>query len=107
MQPRGPLFFGSVESLRHIYYNAPAHKILIVDMSHVTMIDLSGAYALEDIINNAQTKNINVIVSNANSKISSILENINFAKNISESHYNQSRESINSIVLNLSENNNE
>ena len=107
LQPKGPLFFGTVESLRHIYHNAPEHKILIVDMSHITTIDLSGAYALEDIINNAQTKGINVIVSNANSKVNSILENVNFAKNIGESHYNKSKESINSIVLNLLENNNE
>ena len=71
------------------------------------MIDLSGAYILEDIINNAQIKNIIVVVTNVNSKVNSVLENVNFVKKIGKSHYNQSKESINSIVLDLFENNNE
>jgi len=107
LQPMGPLFFGTVEPLMHTYSDAPEHKFLIVDMSHVTMIDLSGAYILEDIINNAQIKNINVVVTNVNSKVNGVLENVNFVKNIGKSHYNQSKESIDSIVLNLFENNNE
>ena len=41
------------------------HEILIIDMNHVTMIDLSGAYVLEDLINTVKAKNIEVFVSNA------------------------------------------
>ena len=100
LQPRGPLFFGSIESLMNIYLNAPKHEILIVDMSCVTMIDLSGAYALEDLVKGVQSKNIKVFVSGANSEIKEILEKMNVIKHIGENCYKDSRESIISSILN-------
>ena len=100
LQPRGPLFFGSIESLMNIYLNAPKHEILIVDMSCVTMIDLSGAYALEDLVKGVQSKNIKVFVSGANSEIKGILEKMNVIKHIGENCYKDSRESIISSILN-------
>ena len=51
--------------------------MLIIDMSNVTMIDLSGAYALEDLVKSAKTKNIKVTVSNINSDIKVVLEKLN------------------------------
>ena len=100
LQPRGPLFFGSIESLMNIYLNAPKHEILIVDMSCVTMIDLSGAYALEDLVKGVQSKNIKVFVFGANSEIKGILEKMNVIKHIGENCYKDSRESIISSILN-------
>ena len=75
------------------------HEILIVDMSEVTMIDLSGVYALEDMIKGAKAKNIKVFVSNANHHIENVLEKLNFIKYIGNDCYRESKESINSIVL--------
>ena len=49
-QLQGPLFFGSMESILDIYADAPKHEVLIIDMNDVSMIDLSGGYALEDLI---------------------------------------------------------
>ena len=68
--------------------------MLIVDMSHVTMIDLSGAYALEDLIKGAETQGIKVIVSNAKPRIKKILEKVNFIKHLGEDHYMDSKHSV-------------
>ena len=99
LQPQGPLFFGSTEPLINTYISSPKHEILIIDMNHVTMIDLSGAYILEDIINNCETKNIKVIVSNIKPPIMKILEKINFINNIGKNRYKNSPESVIPVIL--------
>jgi len=98
-QPQGPLFFGSIEPLIFAYADAPKHDMLIVDMSHVTMIDLSGAYALEDLIKGAESNDIKVIVSNANPQIKKILEKVNFLKHIGNDHYLNSKNAVTPIIL--------
>ena len=99
MQLEGPLFFGSTESLVNIYMKDSNHEILIIDMSSVTMIDLSGAYALEDFINNIKNKNIKVYVTNAKASIKKILEQVDFIKHIGEDYYIDSKQSIMSLIL--------
>ena len=102
LQPQGPLFFGSVESLMNIYTTAPKHEILVIDMSNVTMIDLSGVYALEDLIKNLKSQNIKVFVSSANSYVKKALEKMDFIKHIGKDHYKDSKKSIISIILKYS-----
>ena len=87
LQPKGPLFFGSIESLIDTYKKASNHKVLIIDMSSVTMIDLSGIYALEDLIKSIKKKGIKVFVSNAKSNIKELLEKMDFIKNIGQESY--------------------
>ena len=90
MELNGPLFFGSIESILDIYANSTKHDILIINMSNVTMIDLSGSYALEDLIKGAQAKGIKILVSNIKPNIKKVLEKLNFSKNIGEDCYNES-----------------
>jgi SulP family sulfate permease len=99
LQPQGPLFFGSIEPLMNAYAKAPKHDMLIVDMSNVTMIDLSGAYALEDLIKDAETKDIKVFVSNATPHIKEVLEKVDFIKHIGKEHYVDSKQSIIPFIL--------
>ena len=102
LQLEGPLFFGSIVSLMEIYNAAPKHKILIIDMTSVTMIDLSGIYTLEDIIKVAKNKNIEVFAVNAKSHIKEKLEKLDFIKNIGKDNYKDSKESIMPIISNIS-----
>ena len=99
LRPEGPLFFGSVESLIKVYSLAPKHKVLIVDMSLVSMVDLSGVYALEDLIKSAQKNNIEVLVFNPNSSVKEIMQRVNFINNIGESEFVNSIEKLNSRIL--------
>jgi len=99
LELRGPLFFGTTESIMKIYSNMNKHKLLIIDVSNVTSIDLSGAYALEDFINNIQTKKIEIFLLNENPHIKKILENINIIDHIGKDVYKSSEESIKSSIL--------
>ncbi len=99
LQPHGPLFFGSVESLMNTYLHSSEHEVLIIDMTHVTMIDLSGAYALEDLIKNLLDKNIQVYATSAKPKVKNVLENVHLMKNLGKDYYCDSRDAITSIIL--------
>ena len=94
----GPLFFGSIESLTKIYSTAPKHEILIIDMSNVSMVDLSGAFGLEDFIKNKIENNIKVVVSRASSDIKESLEKMNFIKNIGRENYSDSKSLIDDLL---------
>ena len=98
LQPQGPLFFGSVQPLINTYSQAPYHEILVIDMSQVTMIDLSGSFTLEDLINNIKSKNIKVFISNIDDNIKHRLEKMDFFKQI-DINSNNSKSSIASLVL--------
>tara|TARA_Y100000590_G_scaffold468283_1_gene650500 strand:- start:1328 stop:3037 length:1710 start_codon:yes stop_codon:yes gene_type:complete len=99
LQLQGPLFFGSAESLLHSYKNSTKHEMLIIDMRKITMIDLSGIYLLEDLINNVKDANIKVVLSNTNNHIKNILEKMNFFKHIGGKFYKDSKESVISTIL--------
>jgi len=94
----GPLFFGSIVSLMENYNDVPKHEMLIIDMANVTMIDLSGIYVLEDIINVARSNNVRVFVSNAKTDIKKVLEKASFIEHLGEDNYKDSEESIIAIV---------
>ena len=99
LQPQGPLFFGSVEPLIEAYSSAPPHEKLVVDLSKVTMVDLSGVYALEDLIMDAKSKNIEVFVANADPQIKETLEKVEFIQHIGEDHYMNSMRSVIPVLL--------
>ena len=68
-------------------------------MSDVTMIDLSGVYALEDLIKATQNKGIEVVVSDANNNIKRILKRLNFMNYLNKDFYNDSKNSIIDMII--------
>ena len=62
------------------------------------MIDLSGVYALEDLIKNLKLKNIKVFVLNESDKIKKILKKIDFINNIGKECYIDSKDSIIAVL---------
>jgi len=99
LEVNGPLFFISVQSLIKTYSDASRHEVLIVDINNITTIDLSGVYALEDLIKTALSKNIKVLVLDVNSNIKEKLKKMNFLNNIGKENYIESRKSISSFIL--------
>ena len=99
LEVNGPLFFISVQSLIKTYSDASRHEVLIVDINNITTIDLSGVYALEDLIKTALSKNIKVLVLDVNSNIKEKLKKMNFSNNIGKENYIESRQSISSFIL--------
>lgn len=81
IEPHGPLFFGSVEAIGDAYQHSKKHDGLVIDLKHVTMVDISGAFVLEDVINNAKEKESKVFVVNASKQVSKILNKVTRVKN--------------------------
>ena len=98
LQPNGPLFFASIEKLIQIYSKVKKHELLIIDLSKVTMIDLSGAFSIEDLIIGARKNGIQVLVTNASSEVNNVLSNLGFIKKIGSENYNKSYNSVTSFI---------
>ena len=99
LKPHGSVFFGSVEHLLKAYSNADKHQTLIIDMGSVEMVDLTGIYALEDLIKILQKKNIEVYITQIDSKIENIFEGIGFLETIGRDHFSNDLNTIfNAIV---------
>jgi anti-anti-sigma regulatory factor len=81
------------------YSQSGKHEVLIIDISTINMIDLSGAYGLEDFIKGLESKNIKVYIFIANSKIRKILENLDFINHISKSECSDSKSYIYANIL--------
>ena len=98
LKPIGPLFFGSMESLLRTHSTAGMHSMLIIDMSKINMIDLSGVFALEDLIKSSKSQGVRVLVTGADSSIKETMEKVNFIKNIGLENYQESKGNIQSTI---------
>ena len=87
LQIDGPLFFASVENLMDIYVNSSIDSALIIDMKKITSMDLSGAFALDDIVKDAQSKNIDVYVINIANKVKEKLDRVNSLASLNKNNY--------------------
>ena len=98
LQPNGPLFFATIEKLIQTYSKVKEHELLIIDLSKVTMIDLSGAFSIEDLIIGARKNGIKVLVTDASSEVNNVLSNLGFIKKIGSENYNKSYNSVTSFI---------
>lgn len=61
----GPLFFGSAQkAIRSVASTAPNIRAIILDMSEVTMIDMSAIVAMESIVDYLKKKGIGLVINN-------------------------------------------
>ena len=101
---RGPVFFGSVESLLRAYSALPAHKILLMDIRKISSLDITGAYALEDLIHQLRQKGISTYVICTQDKIKTTLKNLNIIESIGSDRYlNSPNEALPAIEQELSQ----
>ena len=98
LQPNGPLFFATTEKLIQTYSKVKEHELLIIDLSKVTMIDLSGAFSIEDLIIGARKNGIKVLVTDVSSEVNNVLSNLGFIKKIGSENYNKSYNSVTSFI---------
>ena len=101
---RGPVFFGSVESLLRAYSALPAHKILLMDIRKISSLDITGAYALEDLIHQLRQKGISTYVICTQVKIKTTLKNLNIIESMGSDRYlNSPNEALPAIEQELSQ----
>ena len=82
LNPKGSLFFGSVEKLIKSFNQIPNDNPVIIDMKEVPNVDLSGIFGLEDLIKLSQNQNRNVAITNTNEEIRNSLIALKFVENI-------------------------
>ncbi|MDA0691317.1 MAG: SulP family inorganic anion transporter [Nitrospinae bacterium] len=87
LRPQGPMFFGGVKQLEDTYENADAHEALIIKLKDVSMIDLSGAYALEDLVNKARGNGKKVLICSAPPQVMKVLESVNVLDHAEKNYF--------------------
>jgi len=87
LRPRGPMFFGAVKQLEETYAKAEDHETLIIKLKDVSMIDLSGAYALEDLVDNAKKDGKNVLICSAPPHIMKVLNSVKALDRVEQRNY--------------------
>ncbi len=61
----GPLFFGSAQkALKNITDITPEVRVVVLDMSEVSMIDMSAIIAMESIVKNLDASHVGLVINN-------------------------------------------
>lgn len=76
IRPHGPLFFGAVSWLQDAVTGLRGKDVLIVDGQDLDSVDLSGAYALADLIAAARREGLLVLVSALQPATTEVLEDL-------------------------------
>ncbi|CAK8716848.1 C4-dicarboxylic acid transporter DauA [Candidatus Electrothrix laxa] len=89
----GPLFFGSAQkALKTISTVQPDVRIVILDMSEVTMLDMSAIVAMESIANDLSVRNIGLIINNLQPRMILKLRRAGIRKRIGKVAFSRSLE---------------
>ncbi len=105
LRPEGPLFFGTADTLYRTIEHLVHHDLLIVRLRRVPTIDLSGAFALDDLIKKAQSKNTVVMLTSVNPRVRKILDELGIIKRIGANRcYEKIDDAIEDIIKVLTEN---
>lgn len=84
LNPEGPLFFGVADTLYRQVDRLVHYDVLIISLANVPVVDLSGAFSLEDLISLAQKRDTKVIVKSMNPSVRRILNELGILREIGE-----------------------
>lgn len=76
LQLQGPLFFGVADTLYRVAAQLDNYKYLMIRMAQVPMIDMSGAFLLEDIIEKAHANGATVVITGLKPSTSRVLKHL-------------------------------
>lgn len=84
LEPEGPLFFGVADTIYRQVDRLVHFKVLIISLRNVPVVDLSGAFALEDMVELAKKRGTKVIVKGMNPAVRRTLTELSVIKHIGE-----------------------
>lgn len=90
LAPQGPLFFGIADTLYRQVDRLVHYKVLIISLRDVPVIDLSGSFALEDMITMANKRGTKVILKGLNPAVRRTLTELSVMKAIGEENIAES-----------------
>jgi SulP family sulfate permease len=86
-QINGPLFFGAADLLSNgVSFSKNGYKIVILRMSHVQVIDMTGVKALKFFYDRCNEEGLTLLVSGINSKVLETLNKTGISKEIGHDH---------------------
>ncbi|MBD3671970.1 MAG: SulP family inorganic anion transporter [Planctomycetaceae bacterium] len=80
----GPLFFGVSDTMYRTISQLADFDYLIIRMMRVPMVDMSGAYLLDDIIEKANHQGAKVLITGMESQVRSTLEKLRIIERVGE-----------------------
>jgi len=87
LEPQGPMFFGISDTLYRQMDKLTHYQVLIISLIHVPMVDLSGAFALEDMANQAQKKGTKVLIKGMNPAVRRTLTELSVISHFGEENF--------------------
>lgn len=89
----GPLFFGSAQkALKTVSSVRPDVRVIIMDMTEVTMLDMSAIVAMESIWNDLQKKNIGMVINGLQPRMILKLRRAGIRKKVGKVEFSRSLE---------------
>jgi SulP family sulfate permease len=102
VRPHGPLFFGAIDWLNETVEHLEGKDVLIIRCKWLDELDLSGAYALGDLIEAANRRQVSVLTAGMSPRTRQILADLNeisrLDKNHICAHFNEALEKAMQIV---------
>lgn len=86
VRPHGPLFFGAIDWLTETVDQLEGKDVLIIRCPWLDELDLSGAYALGDLIEAAKQRNVEVVATGMSPRTHKVLEDLHELKRLGEEH---------------------
>jgi len=84
IEPEGPMFFGIADTMYRQIDRLAHYKVLIISFRYVPIIDLSGAFAVEDMVMMAGKRQTKVIVKGMNPAVRRTLTELKIIESIGE-----------------------
>ncbi|GJL55618.1 MAG: sodium-independent anion transporter [Nitrospirales bacterium] len=86
VRPHGPLFFGAIDWLNETVEHLEGKDVLIIRCKWLDELDLSGAYALGDLIEAANSRGVEVLTAGMSPRTRQVLEDLNELSRLKEDH---------------------
>ena len=90
LEPKGPMFFGIADTLYRQVDRLAHYQVLIISFIHVPIVDLSGAFALEDMAQHAQKSGTKVLIKGMNPAVRRTLTELSVIKHIGVENFVES-----------------
>ncbi|GJL65942.1 MAG: sodium-independent anion transporter [Nitrospirales bacterium] len=102
VRPHGPLFFGAIDWLNETVEHLEGKDVLIIRCKWLDELDLSGAYALGDLIEAANCRGVEVLTAGMSPRTRQVLADLNELSRLKEehicSHFNETLEKAVKII---------
>lgn len=86
VRPHGPLFFGAIDWLTETVDQLEGKDVLIIRCPWLDELDLSGAYAMGDLIDAAKQRKVEVVATGMSTRTRQVLKDLHELNRIGEEH---------------------